>query len=234
VVAPATQVITAGDEGGVMTSGTTYMGTITTGDLDAYSIDAPAGATLAVSLGEVVAGATLAPWVRIVGPTGSVLGTYYNSAAAYAVATAPTAGVYTILVSDGSGGYAGTGEYRLTAVVAPATQVITAGDEGGVMTSGTNYAGTIATGDLDTYTFTASAGDNIVVSLGEVVAGSALSPWIRLIGPTGTVLNSVSGAATAQISRTVPTTGTYTVLVSDGSGGYAGTGAYQLTLQRTP
>ena len=102
------------------------------------------------------------------------------------------------------------------------------------MTSGTTYLGTITTGDLDVYTFTASAGDNIVAFLGEVVSGSALNPWIRLIGPTGTVLNSISGTSTAQISRIVPTTGNYTILVSDGSGGYSGTGAYQLSLQRNP
>ena len=72
-------------------------------------------------------------------------------------------------------------------------------------------------------------------SLDPSGVGSVLAdPTLELHGPTGALLaNSATGAATAQITVTVQTTGTYTVIVgSAGSGFNDGTGSYLLTLAR--
>ena len=50
----------------------------------------------------------------------------------------------------------------------PEAFIVPAGDEGGPMTNGGNYAGTITLGDLDLWSLTATAGDNIVLRLGTV------------------------------------------------------------------
>jgi hypothetical protein len=59
-------------------------------------------------------------------------------------------------------------------------------------------------------------------------------PWIRLVSPSGSLLGNSAGAATAQITVTVQTSGTYTVIVGSFGGGgyYDGTGSYLLTLAR--
>ena len=104
------------------------------------------------------------------------------------------------------------------------------------MTDGATNAGSIYQGDFDTWTFTATQGGHITLSMGAVTPVSAhFAPWMRLVSPTGVLLgNSFPGAGTAaQITVTAPTTGTYTVIVGSYlSGFYDGTGSYLLTLTR--
>ena len=103
------------------------------------------------------------------------------------------------------------------------------------MTNGATNAGSIYQGDFDTWTFTATQGDYIALSVGtETQATAHFDPWIRLVSPTGVLLgNSSTGAATAQITVTAPTSGTYTVIVGSYlSGFFDGTGGYLLTLTR--
>ena len=54
-------------------------------------------------------------------------------------------------------------------------------------------------GDLDVWTFTASAGDRIAVHIGEITQTDDFQPWIRLWSPTGGSLGSQSGADAARI-----------------------------------
>ena len=70
------------------------------------------------------------------------------------------------------------------------------------MVNGTTYLGTIETGDIDAWTFTANAGESIVVRMGEVTS-STLTPQLRLYGPDGVLLDSIlSGVfvAAAEVS----------------------------------
>jgi len=130
-----------------------------------------------------------------------------------------------------SGFYDGTGSYLLTLGKGPGAVAVSAGDEGGPMTNGATHAATIYLGDLDTWTFTATQGNHIALSMGTVTPASAhFAPWIRLVSPTGALLgNSSTGAATAQITATAPTSGTYTVIAGSYlSGFYDGTGSYVL------
>lgn len=96
---------------------------------------------------------------------------------------------------------------------------------GGALTNGANHSGEITLGDIDAWTFIASSGDNITVSIGEVEPTASFNPWIRLIGPTGTQLGSAPGVLSAQINNVQATlTGTYTVIVSSHAGSPSGTG----------
>src|SRR2546430_1834367 len=143
-------------------------------------------------------------WIRLVSPTGVLLG---NSAtgqgAADVAATAPTSGTYTVIVGSYlSGAIDGTGSYLLTLAKGPGTVVVSAGDEGGPMTNGATNAGSIYLGDLETQTFTATPGEYITPTIGSVNPASAhFAPWIRLVSPTGLLLgNSATGQGAADVA----------------------------------
>ncbi|MBK9410937.1 MAG: hypothetical protein IPN47_23390 [Gemmatimonadetes bacterium] len=159
----------------------------------------------------------------------------------FGAVTAPETGTYTVIVGswDGSASstsYAGTGTYVLSLVKAPGSIVISAGDEGGPMGNGTTHTGAIGVGDIDPWTFTATQGDAIALSIGKVVPTATLWPWIRLVSPSGVTVGQGFGLNAAHITVTATATGTYTVIVGswDGSAGstsYAGSGSYTLIRQ---
>src|SRR5438552_2044627 len=75
-----------------------------------------------------------------------------------------TAGTYTVVVSaifakqDGA--------YTLSLAQVPAPITVLTGDEGGTLTNGVATTGTIALGDLDIWSFTANAGDGLMLRMG--------------------------------------------------------------------
>src|SRR3989440_706563 len=239
--APGAFVTSAGDEGGALTNGATQAGTIYLGDLDQWSFTATQGDYIALSMGEVApVSAGFRPWIRLVSPTGVLLATSSAGASAVQVATnAPTTGTYTVIVgtNDGFGRNEDTGSYLLTLAKGPGAFTTSAGDEGGALTNGATHAGTIYLGDLDQWSFTATQGDYIALSMGEVAPVSAgFQPWIRLVSPAGVLLGTRTGASAVQIAVTATTTGTYTVIVgtNDGFGRNEDTGSYLLTLAKGP
>src|SRR5204863_5641430 len=108
-----------------------------------------------------------------------------------------------------SGYFVVTGRYLLTLALREGAAVVWNGDEGGPMTDGATNAGNIYQGDLDTWTFTATQGDYIALSMGAVAPISAhFAPWIRLVSPTGALLgNSATGQGASDIAATAPTSG---------------------------
>src|SRR5437762_2384741 len=119
----------------------------------------------------------------------------------------------------------------------PGAVVVSTGDQGGPMTDGATNAGNIYQGDFDTWTFTATQGDYIALSVGTVTQTTAhFAPWIRLVSPTGVLLgNSSTQTGASNVAATAPTSGTYTVIIGSYLGGfYDGTGSYLLTLAKGP
>jgi hypothetical protein len=232
--APGTFVIPVGEDGGAMTNGASHPGVITIGDLDPWTFSATQGNTIVVGIGEVSGSASFTPWIRLVAPNGAVIGNTWGAAAAQIQVTAPSTGAYTVIVSTGDVGRAGTGNYRLTLVKAPGSLTVSTGDQGGPLTNGAIRTGSILVGDLDAWTFSASQGNTLIVGLGEITGSAAFTPWLRLIAPNGAVVGNTWGAAAAQVQVSAPSTGTYTVIVGSGDVGRAGTGSYRLTLVRAP
>src|SRR5881398_512038 len=236
---PGAVEVSTGDQGGPMTNGATNAGSIYQGDFDTWTFTATQGDYIALSVGtETQATAHFAPWIRLVSPTGVLLGnSFTQTGASNIAATAPTSGTYTVIIGTYVGGfYDGTGSYRLTLAQGPGAVVVSAGDEGGPMTNGATNAGSIYQGDFDTWTFTATQGDYIALSVGTVTQTTAhFAPWIRLVSPTGALLgNSSTQTGASNIAATAPTSGTYTVIVGSYLGGfYDGTGSYLLTLARS-
>jgi hypothetical protein len=85
-----------------------------------------------------------------------------------------------------------------------------------------------AAGEADTYTFSASASDKVLVRASRT--SGSLWPGVRLYGPDGAKLTEAGSTSTAEIpSVTLPTTGMYTILVYDSFNGTF-TGNYNLSL----
>jgi hypothetical protein len=231
---PGALTISAGDEGGPMTNGPNFAGTIVTGDLDAWTFAATAGDAIALSVGKVTGSATFTPWIRLVAPNGVVVGNNWGASAGQVNVSATVTGTYTVIIGSGDAARAGTGTYRLTLAKAPGTFTISAGDEGGAMTNGSNYDGTIVVGDLDMWRFTANQGDAIALSVGKVTGSATFTPWIRLVAPNGVVVGNNWGASAGQVNVTATVTGTYTVIIGSGDAARAGTGTYRLTLAKAP
>jgi hypothetical protein len=87
------------------------------------------------------------------------------------------------------------------------------------------------------WTFTASQGSAISVSIGEVGAtdNAPFVPWIRLRAPNGAQIGTHDNYQAAQINiLSAPQTGTYTVVVASSDGPHIGTGDYLLTIANSP
>ena len=223
--------ISGSDEGGPMVNGTTYLAAIETGDVDQWTFSAKTGDSIIVRMGETTAGSRLLPWLRLYGPNGVLLNSDFNAGAAEVSARATNSGLFSVVAADGSGGLAGTGNYRISLVKTGEPLVISGNDEGGLMTGIGTYEGLIDVGDIDAWTFTACAGDILNISLAEVPVNSALLPWLRLYGHDGTLLKSVFSNGTTGIPNfRAPNSGYYTVVIGDGNGGLSGTGNYRLTV----
>jgi hypothetical protein len=225
--------VSSGDEGGPMTNGAMHTGTISVGDLDLWTFTANAGEAIVIRAGETSSGSPLTPYLRLFNPNGTQVDYQSGYSAAEVQVTANATGTYLVVVADGNTGWIGSGDYRLTLAKTGSPVTVSPGDEGGPMTNGATHTGTIDVGDLDLWTFPANAGDAIVIRAGELASGSPLTPYLRLFNPNGTQVDYQSGYSAAEVQVTAGVTGTYLLVVADGSTGWVGAGGYRLTLAKT-
>lgn len=130
-------------------------------------------------------------------------------------------GTYTVLIGDGFDG-TNTGNYNVY------IQRLTDPTNATSLFYGQTISGSITQpAEMDTYTFSADAGDIIRLEMNRV--SGDLGQQIRLYEPDGNLLNEDSNPTQAAMIQTLPVTGTYTVLASDGFNGTL-TGSYNITL----
>jgi YD repeat-containing protein len=177
-----------------------------------------ASANDSVSLRMTKTSGKFTPYLELYGPTGTQAG----SGTGQLDKTLTTAGTYTIEVKDQKS--INTGEFFLTLhrINNPC---------GATIGCGQKLMGSLGvTGKIDAYTFTASGGDNIVLTLTRTTGG--LDPSLELYSSSGARLASQYTTSGDQVSmnQTLSSGGTYTVLVSDY--GNDETGNYRLKLQK--
>ncbi|MEP7345447.1 MAG: hypothetical protein ABI877_09270, partial [Gemmatimonadaceae bacterium] len=211
-----------------------HVGTIGVGDLDAWTFTATQGEYVVLAIGETAGSADFTPWIRLFAPSGALVGNNWGVAAGQIAVNSPATGTYLVVVSTNDPGTDDTGNYTLTLVKGNATPITPPGDQGGALTNGANHTGTITVGDLDTFTFTANAGEGIVLAVGEVSGTADFTPWIRLITPAGALNGSSSSVAAAQLAINAASTGTYQVIITTNDPGNDATGSYTLTLAKGP
>ncbi len=230
VKAPGAIAISAGDEGGALTNGGNHEGTITMGDLDAWTFTAGVNDYIFLRAGETSGGNAFYPHIRLYAPNGALIDSQSANAEAAISHRATLAGTYTVVVN---GYYEGnTGAYSLRYYKTPDSFIVPVGDEGGPLTSGQNYSGSTPVGDLDAWTMTAATNDYLVFRVGEVSGGNDYYPHLRVVGPDGALINDQAANAEAEIAFRATLPGTYTAIVC---GYYAGNnGTYRLNALRIP
>ncbi len=211
--------------------GQTQTGTISSAaQSNSYTFSANAGEVLDVTM--TATSGTLIPKIQLYNPAGQLIATatppYCNSTITEMdTVTLLSTGTYTILVSDCSA--TNTGNYALYAQ--------STNDPSGAanLPFGGTEAGTIGlAAQSNTYTFSANAND--VVDLTMTATSGSLIPKIRLYNPAGQLVSQANppycnSTITEMDAITLPSTGTYTVLVGDCSDTNAGN--YELYAQRT-
>jgi len=194
---------------------------ITPAEMDTYTFTASADDKVLVRVSK--SSGNLWAGVRIYSPGGTKLCEAGNSVTAeIASCTLSSTGTYTILVYDGfNGTYTGDYYLYLQRLNNPGNAV--------PIEHGEILIGSITTpAAMDTYTFTASAGDRVLVRVSK--SSGNLWPGVRIYSPDGTKLCEASNSVTAVIpSCPMPSTGTYTILIYDGFNGTY-TGDYRLYL----
>jgi Divergent InlB B-repeat domain len=221
-----------GDEGGTLTNGASYNGTLPMGDLDMWSFTANSGDSLTVEMGEIIqSNANFYPEIFLYGPNGALLASDTGGAAALVSTRATNSGVFTVVVNSYYPDGAGT--YRVNLARTPDAIAVSPGDEGGPMVNGISYLGALATGDLDVWNFTATAGETVTLRMGEITQSNAnYYPQLFLYGPNGAQLANNVAASDAYLSLRLTNSGTFTVVAN--SYYNDGEGTYRLTLAKAP
>ena len=225
---PGEFMVPAGDEGGAMTNGANHPGKITLGDVDLWSIVARQGDSLTVSIGEVFEGEVdpgFYPRIRLLRPDGVQVGADSDYLAAQVTVTAPLSGTYVVLVDDNSG-QDRTGSYVLHLAVAPERFVVSAGDQGGLLSIGSPNAGFLHLGDLDLWYLRTHAGETVSIRVRDTSDGGKLYPQIRIHRPDGSLVESRSGPEQAEITFRPADSCLHTIVVSDTTDAV---GSYELT-----
>jgi hypothetical protein len=173
------------------------------GQQDNYVFFANAGEGIQLQVART--SGTWQPRLSVLTPSGTTqVGGSGAVVASVGVFKAPVTGTYSVIVSAGSP--TSTGSYNLYFTRAPG-----ANEAGTTSTDGQALAGTIDIGDLDSFAFSANAGEGIQIQVGRT--SGALRPLLRVFGPGGGLLVNVSGIVVAYGGLfNAPSTGTYTVV----------------------
>jgi hypothetical protein len=210
---PESFVVPAGDEGGSLTNGENHFGTIDLGDIDMWTFSASKGDNIYLRLATTnfVGGS---PKFQVNGPDGKVIQTPNVQSDSWVQFTPTNSGTFTVTVKEAIVSTYGT--YVLRLAQSPEPFVVTAGDEGGVLSNNATHYGTIDRGDVDMWMLTAFKGSLINLQL----KATNFTGYYELDGPDGSVLQST----TTSISYTATNSGIFTVLLradfADGSGTY--------------
>jgi hypothetical protein len=200
-------------------------GSLTPGATASYPLELTQGQTVLIRLADKAHNGFY-PNVALNDSSGKLLTSAYSAAVAGITYTATASGSYAIVVSDASGQNVNA-DYVLYYTVAPGS------NEGGALDPNAAIDGVIDLGDMDSFTFDATAGVTAHLRVAEI-GTTGLYPYVLIYDPSGKLVTSNYGAAVAAVSVTPTVTGTYTAVVMDGSSGSASTGTYKIYYTRVP
>jgi len=213
-------------DGRVIQSGETVNGTLPLGDLDVFTFGASAGDTITLAVGETVGSDSwFGPKLTLYGPDGAPLGSSWGSSGASVTRRTMLSGNHYAVIEDSQAEY--SGNYLFTMVKAPGEQ---RDSDGRVIQSGETANGTLPLGDLDVFTFGASAGDTITAAVGETVGSDSwFGPKLTLYGPDGASLGSDWGSSGASVTKRTTLTGNHYAVIQDSEAAYSGNYWFRMT-----
>ena len=191
-----------------------------------YTFSASSGTGVVIRLVDTVR-TSARPAFTVKNPAGATVASGSGEDVAAASFSANATGIFSIAISDASSQPSPLTSFGLNIAVAPGSHT------GGALSPGNVMPGHIDLGELDSYTFTASVGEGIVLRAADL-AGGALVPAFNVYGPTGSLVNWTWGYDVASLAFAAPATGTYTVVLYDNSGGFAAAGDYNLYYVKAP
>jgi lipid-binding SYLF domain-containing protein len=216
------QLNTFSDLSGTITIGTPLTVTTTGAGQNArYTFSATLGQQISLTITNSTYTGCIALNTSILKPDGTTLGSTgtCGSSAFIDSMTVPTTGTYTVLVDPGG-----------TATGSVTLQLNTFSDISGTITIGTPLTvTTTGAGQNARYTFSATAGQQISLTMTSSTYTGCIALNTSILKPDGTTLGStgICGATGFIDSMTVPVTGTYTVFVNPGG---TATGSVMLLL----
>jgi hypothetical protein len=176
------------------------------GEVDTYTFNGNTGD--GIDIRATKANGHLYPRITLFGPSGKEIKRVYDPATAEILAVLTETGNYKILVDNGvSLPY--TGDYSVFV-----QNVNNPKNAKPVEFSNTATGSLDNPGSVDTYSFTGNTGDQVVIRATK--SSGNLYPRITLFGPSGKEIKRVYDPSTAELSSTLTTAGTYTILVDNG------------------
>ena len=210
------------NENGQLVNAGSVTGDISLGDLDTWTFEATEGERLNIHAVDLER-TDLFMYMTLYAPDG----TYVNKAGYYTVAhfynlVATQTGTYTLLVQDGTGNRTEVGDYEIHFA-----KSLGANENGQLVNAG-SVTGDISLGDLDTWTFEATEGERLNIHAVDLER-TDLYMHMTLYAPDGTYVNKAGYYTVAHFYNLLATqTGTYTLLVQDGSGNRTGIADYEI------
>ena len=207
-------------QGRPLANGSSRTGFLESGELESFTFDIEAGESYFVRFVDSL-GSGMFPVVRLYDPRGEFVASDGDSTVAALAGEAQFSGTYTVLLADGNSSPSASGAFEVHLMRAPGA------NEGGYLLDGVPGSGTIDLGDLDTFTFRASAGQSVVVTFTDTM-GTSMFPVVRVYDPLGRFVVSDGDSTVATRAFVTAIGGTYTVLLADGNSSPTGTGDYTI------
>lgn len=192
-------------------SGRRFAAVVGPGDLDVWTISATQGQQLSVIVTENNSGDPTDLAVTFVAPDGTIISNVNDEAGVRVEHKATQTGTYYAVVSEQ--GADETGTYGITFTRLPGAQY--SGDpDTAFLEAGEARDVNLPGGDADVWSFYAEKGVSIVATL-AAASGSNLDPQLLLYGPDGSLLDIDSGASSATVGATAPSSGNYWIVGRD-------------------
>ena len=196
------------------------------GDEASFTFTANAGDGVQIRAVET-AGVSFVPRLSLFRPDGFNIAASFGDTVAALTYAVTQDGVHTVLVSDGSQLGDQVGAFTVHFTRAPGA------NEGGVLPNGGEVVGFIDVGDLDSYTFDASAGDGIQIRVSDIDT-DVWVPQVHVYRPDGFRILAPFGDDVALLVYSATITGTHTIVVTDTSINRDQSGTYRIYYTRAP
>ena len=202
------------------------------GEIDSYTFTGNAGNSVYLRVAETdsntIVSSPFSPRVELRGPNGGLITGNTGALVGAVFVQLTVAGEYTVAIRDDSSTEANTGSYNLYFASVPGANE----NEGGSLVNGGSVSDQIDRGDIDTYAFSATAGDYVYLRAADTettnFVNAPFSPRVALFDPNGNVVTGDTGALVGALQTQLVITGTYTVVVRDDSSTDANVGTYDL------
>ena len=196
-----------------------------------FTFDAAKGDRIVAGFGAAQGDTNFAPYIKIVAPNGAIVGsadtgtTGFGGQSVTAVGTAPSTGTYTIRVGDNDGDFNTTQvQYEVSLGIGSGNAIaagLADGENSGPIIAGQTLGGNLLNGEVASYTFSASPGDQIVAGFGLAEGDVEYAPFMEIVAPDGTVIGKDDstdtgfGGSGVNVEAKATQGGIYTLLMGD-------------------